>query len=113
MEAFRSDAIAVVPSLSTEGTSLACLEAWSAGAVVVSTGVGGLSNLVLDGVTGFIARPDGAAFADVLRRVSDLPMEALERVRRTAFEASQGSFGVDRWRESWRGIFELRGRVGH
>lgn len=104
LEAFSPDALAVVPSLSTEGTSLTCLEAWAGGALVVSTPVGGLSNMVVDGVTGFLAAPDARAFSDVLLRVLDLPLERLSEIRRSAFRASQRSFGWARWQEAWASV---------
>ena len=104
LEAFSADAVAVVPSVSTEGTSLTCLEAWARGSVVASTPVGGLSNLVVDGVTGFLAPPDGRAFGELLLRIVDLPIATLSTVRDTAFRASQGAFGLSRWRRAWRAI---------
>lgn len=57
LDSLDTSTLSVIPSLSSEGTSLSCIEAWSRGAAVISTGVGGLSNLVIDGHNGIVIRP--------------------------------------------------------
>ena len=49
--------VAVVPTLYSEGTSLSCIEAMCAASAVLVTGVGGLSNLVLDDYNGLLVPP--------------------------------------------------------
>ncbi len=58
--------VAVVPTLWSEGTSLACVEAICAGLPVVATAVGGLGNLVIPGFNGAIALPTAESIADEL-----------------------------------------------
>lgn len=53
--AYRSADIVVVPSTAHEGTSLAAVEAIAAGKPTVVTHIGGLPNLILNGVNGFVA----------------------------------------------------------
>jgi glycosyltransferase involved in cell wall biosynthesis len=61
--------VAVICSL-REGTPLALLEYMAAGLPVVATRVGGLPDVVVDGVTGLIVSPGSApALADALERL--------------------------------------------
>jgi len=67
----------VMPSLE-EGFALAALEAMAAGLPVVASGVGGVPELVVDGVTGWLAPPgDAEALAARLRLLLRNPEERL------------------------------------
>jgi glycosyltransferase involved in cell wall biosynthesis len=76
---FRSDAarlagacdIAVMPSIEREGLPKAILEAMAQGIPPVVTNVGGMPELVEDGVSGFVVPPrDPDALRDALRRLA-------------------------------------------
>ena len=55
-----------------EGTPVSLIEAQAAGRPVVSTSVGGVADVVADGVTGLITPPgDAAAFAEALLRLTE------------------------------------------
>ena len=59
----------VMPSL-FEGLGVAVLEAMAAGKAVIATRVGGLTESVLDGVTGILVAPkDAAALADAIEKL--------------------------------------------
>jgi glycosyltransferase involved in cell wall biosynthesis len=67
----------VLPSLS-EGFPTVILYAMAASLPVVATRVGGLPELVLDGITGYLAPPaDGAALAESLSRLLEDPQASL------------------------------------
>jgi glycosyltransferase involved in cell wall biosynthesis len=55
--------IAVVPTIWSEGTSLACVEAICAGLPVVATPVGGLGNLIVPGFNGYLVEPTPKSIA--------------------------------------------------
>jgi glycosyltransferase involved in cell wall biosynthesis len=90
----------------TEGMPNAVLEAMSAGLPVVATGVGGLTDLVREGETGFLFEPDDAAgLTTALRR---LLLDGQERrqlgdraERRVAEE-----FSIERMVETYESIYE-------
>lgn len=83
----RAVNVVCVPSRS-EGLGLAAIEAMASGVPVVATAVGGLTEVVEDGVTGYLAAPDymAARIADLL--VNDeqaCAMGAAARARAEAF----------------------------
>jgi len=105
--------IAVVPSMSSEGTSLSVLEAMAAGCAVVSTPVGGISNVVVDGFTGkFVAPGSRDDLLRVLIQLIDSPSEQ-RRLAQNAFEMiCQGPFSHQKWSARWQEIIRLVMRGG-
>lgn len=71
LEKYQHHHVAVIPTLWSEGTSLACVEAIAAGLPVVVTPVGGLGNLVVPGFNGLIAKPDAASLASAIAQLAD------------------------------------------
>jgi glycosyltransferase involved in cell wall biosynthesis len=69
--AMRANDVLVLPSL-TEGLGLVLLEAMSNGVAVVAADVGGIPDIVIDGVNGLLVRPgDAMALAAALNRLAD------------------------------------------
>jgi len=104
--AYRNADIAVIPTVFSEGTSLACLEAMSCGLPVVATNVGGLNDLVTDRLNGLLVPPNSAAIAAAIRELlRDRPLRRkLGKLgRETAI-----SFDVDRWRARWTAVLEAQ-----
>lgn len=58
MEAWRRSALAVVPSVWPEPFGLVALEAMSAGRPVIASRIGGLTDIVVDGETGYLVPPN-------------------------------------------------------
>lgn len=97
--AYQQAQIALIPTIHSEGTSLACLEALAAGNAVIATDVGGLPNLVINGYNGLLIEPNAAALGRALRRLLDdaeLRTELGARGREVA-----GAFSLKRWRDAW------------
>ena len=101
--------IAVIPTIACEGTSLSCLEALAAGCAVVSTNVGGLPDLVYDGMNGLLVDPDARCIAAAINRLI-VDSQLRERLQRSASETAH-HFELKSWRERWVGVLNEYGWV--
>lgn len=94
-EAYRRAHLAAVPTRKGEGTSLACLEAFAFGLPVVATWVGGLPNLVQDGLNGCLVAPTLPDVTAALRAlITDVEMR--NRLHLGALNSAQ-RFSRRRW----------------
>jgi glycosyltransferase involved in cell wall biosynthesis len=98
-EALLRDAhLLVLASYAVECFPYAALEAMAAGRGVVSTNVGGLPELVDDGVTGRLVPPqDPDALATALLEGLDDAIGAAPRWGRAGWERARRVFPLDRW----------------
>lgn len=88
--------VAVVPSVWQEAFGLSALEPMSRGVPVIASSVGGLTEVVEDGVTGLLVPPgDERALADALHRLLAGPEER-RRMGRKGRDRARASFGWDR-----------------
>ncbi len=79
-EIMESARVIVVPSVALENCSGAILEALSYGRLVVATNRGGNPELIQDGITGFLARPeDPNDLARAVKAALALPSDAAEK----------------------------------
>jgi glycosyltransferase involved in cell wall biosynthesis len=108
-EVFADADIVVIPTVASEGQSLACLEAMAAGCAVVVTRVGGLPELVTDGVDGFVCDPTAASIGAALRRLVRDP--ALRARLGAAARRRAETHSLARWRSQWAQVFAEEGWV--
>jgi glycosyltransferase involved in cell wall biosynthesis len=100
-----------------EGTPVALIEAMAAGTAVVATSVGGVPDLVSDGVNGLLVPfGDSRAMADALTRLMDDPDER-DRLGRAGRAHVMARYDADRLagdldRLYRRGLAEKRGWTG-
>ncbi|MDZ7871493.1 MAG: glycosyltransferase family 4 protein [Rheinheimera sp.] len=92
--------LVLLPSVGSEGTSLSLAEAMAAGCAVVTTNVGGLSNMVLDQHNGLICMPDEAELVQRLSQLIEAPDKA-EKLALMAWQTAQQSFSKSRWQQDW------------
>lgn len=91
--------IAVIPTISCEGTSLSLLEAMGAGCLVVATPIGGMSNIIIDGFNGYFSMPDKDSLFSVIEkaintvRSSNIPDMAVNTIKY--------GFSLPKWEEKW------------
>lgn len=78
-----------------EGTPLSLIQAGMAALPVVTTNVGSIPEIVLDGVTGFVTRPDVQELADALQRLANDKILRLQ-LGNAAQKFTLANFGVQR-----------------
>jgi glycosyltransferase involved in cell wall biosynthesis len=94
--------VVLVPTLWSEGTSLACLEAMATNNGVVATYVGGLPNLILDEVNGLLVEPGADALAAAVRRLLR-DRRLLASIAARAQEVA-ATFTATRWQQRWSAV---------
>lgn len=97
--------IAVVPTLGSEGTSLSLLEAMSAQCATVSTDIGGLSNIVIDGYNALYTEPNSVDLARKIQLLIDDEM-LREQIARRAYDTVRYGFSYETWTKRWRSLIE-------
>lgn len=103
----RAVNVVCVPSRS-EGLGLAAIESMAAGVPVVATAVGGLTEVVEDGVTGHLAAPD-----DMAARIADLLVneEQARAMGAAARARAEALFSLERMAaetaEVWREVLSM------
>lgn len=100
---YGSSDVAVVPTIWSEGTSYACVEAICAGLPVVTTPVGGLANLVLPEFNGFVVPPVAEALASAIMRFADKALWS--RMRQNCL-AMRPALSLERWKRQVRNWLE-------
>lgn len=102
--AFHSDFdIAVVPTVGSEGTSLSLLEAMAAGCAVVSTNVGGITNILIDGYNGSIVNAtEEDVYLAVEKLIQDKKMRCFYAEK--GKETARNAFSKKIWESKWLDI---------
>ena len=96
LHVYENNHIAVVPTLWSEGTSLACIEAIAAGLPVVVSPVGGLGNLVVPGFNGLIVNPEPQAIAAAIAEI--WTGGAWQHMHRNCLSMRE-AFSIDQWHQ--------------
>lgn len=94
--------IVLIPSRSTEGTSLAALEAMACGKPVIAGLAGGLTDIVIPGYNGYLIRVN---VPDLEAAVEDLILDVARRreMGRRAREVAL-AFRKELWEERWAAV---------
>jgi glycosyltransferase involved in cell wall biosynthesis len=98
--------VGVVPSLGSEAVSRAALEWMASGRPVVASRVGGLPDIVEDGVTGLLVPPDdSAALAEALSKLLLAPAKA-EEMGRAARRRWEQSYSLQPFYEATQRVYD-------
>ena len=93
--------IAVVPTIYSEGTSLALCEAMASGCFPIATYVGGLSNIVIDHFNGLLSEPSEDAFYLKVKEALLMDNEKFAKIVCNAYETICMGFDKSRWANQW------------
>jgi glycosyltransferase involved in cell wall biosynthesis len=103
-QVYQNADISLIPTLYSEGTSLACLEAMACGNAVIATRIGGLTNLVINEHNGVLIEPQAAALKAAIVSLLDDP-DKLARLKQNGLEVA-GAFSKRAWEQKWGKIIE-------
>lgn len=97
--AYRAADIVLIPTQHSEGTSLSCLEAMASGCSIVTTIVGGLPNLIIDGFNGRLVETDSNSLYEALcELIEDKGFR--EKLGYNAYQTAK-AFSKEKWEEKW------------
>lgn len=94
--AYGTAEVVLIPSFAQESTSIAALEAMSFGRPLVATNVGGLNDIIDNGISGVLASPTPKAIAQALARVLNDPPFA-RKLGEEAAARARSTFSLARW----------------
>ncbi|MCX7013219.1 MAG: glycosyltransferase family 4 protein [Candidatus Sumerlaeota bacterium] len=94
---YRAARMTLIPSLHTEGTSLAALESMAAGVATLSTDAGGLADLPTE---------HGAPTPESLAALMESVEERREEVAQRQQAIVRERFSLARWAEAWNRVVE-------
>ncbi len=95
---FRQLDVSIIPTQWSEGTSLSCIEAMASGNAVISSRVGGLSDLVIDGFNGYLIGPTAEELLGAMRRL--MRSGRLADFKRNSVALSK-AFSRRNWERKW------------
>ncbi|MBR3329552.1 glycosyltransferase family 4 protein [Candidatus Saccharibacteria bacterium] len=100
-KAYKNADVVLVPTRYSEGTSLSCIEGMASGAAVITTNVGGLPNLVINGFNGRIVSPTVDDLNDAVVEMIVRP-ELRKKLAKNGLMVAKEAFSKKKWEESWR-----------
>lgn len=103
-ETYKVADITLIPTLYSEGTSLSCLEAMASENLVISTRVGGLTDLIINGYNGFLIDPQPEELDRVLREAIT-SFSDLVHIRKNARNTAE-VFDKKQWQHTWSKVIE-------
>lgn len=92
--------IAIIPSTASEGTSLSLLEAMAAKCCIITTNIGGLSNIVINNFNGIIINPKINELVAAIEYLIKNPQE-IGRMAETGYETVKQGFSYEQWQKNW------------
>jgi glycosyltransferase involved in cell wall biosynthesis len=98
--------VVVVPSLGSEGSSLAVAEGMAAGKMVVASNVGGINNMILHGFNGLLCRPLAEDFKNILVSFFREP-EKFSHIPTNARNTAISAFSFGPWSAQWLQLLDL------
>lgn len=96
----KNQHIAIIPTLGSEGTSLSMIEAMAAGCLVISSNVGGLSNIIINGFNGRLLMPNGQQFSQALTASLNNP-EQSKAMAYNGLKSIEHACSKENWTRQW------------
>lgn len=93
--------IAVVPTIYSEGTSLALCEAMAAGCFPIATHVGGLTNLLIDSYNGKLCYPSEDSLYDTFEELLNMDLGTYKEMLKNSYNTYLTALNKKKWEERW------------
>lgn len=93
--------IAVVPTIFSEGTSLALCEAMAAGCMPVATHVGGLTNVIIDSFNGKLCYPNEDSVYHTLDQLLNMDITSYKQMLQNSYNTYVSTLQKSKWEERW------------
>jgi glycosyltransferase involved in cell wall biosynthesis len=102
--AYEDSHVVLVPTSESEGTSLSCIEALATNNAVISTNVGGLPNLIVNGYNGLLIRPN---VWDLVQAAETLISDRLlaGKLATNGLNTAE-AFSKDAWERRWAEVIK-------
>jgi glycosyltransferase involved in cell wall biosynthesis len=95
--------IAVVPSIASEGTSLAVAEAMATACPIIATATGGVTNMIISGYNGLLVMPNPQSLVEGLSLLIN-NASLRKDIGMRAYATSCEAFSITVWEKSWQRI---------
>lgn len=109
-EVYQKADISLIPTISTEGTSLSLLESMASGLPVITTPVGGLGDAVIDGYNALIYDPNHDELGEHIKILAE-DEEMRKIMARRNREIACECFDIEIWKQRWRSLLAQFGAV--
>lgn len=101
---YRSADLVLIPTVCCEGTSLSCLEAMASGKTIISTYVGGLSDLIINNYNGRLISPTVSSLAEAIEELYSDTKKRKELGKKAREMAK--AFSKERWEKQWTEVIK-------
>lgn len=92
--------IAIIPTLGSEGTSLSMIEAMAAGCMVISSNIGGLSNLIINEYNGLLVMPNSQEMEQALFTALD-DFDFCKKLAQNGLNSIAYPCSKEKWGKDW------------
>lgn len=103
---FAAADIVMIPTISVEGTSLACLEAMATQKPVVVTNIGGLPDIVINEFNGLVAKPNQNSLSEKLKMYLQ-DKNLMESMAKNGYEWVKKYHNYNLWCKKYKEFFDI------
>ena len=105
IEYYKKADIVIIPTIASEGTSLAAIESLASSNIVISTNVGGLPNIIIDNYNGFLCNNDASDIVNKLIYTID-NYKNLDYIIKNGYSTAVTAFNKKNWDNKWQNILD-------
>lgn len=104
VNAYNMSDLVIIPSIYSEGSTLAALEGMACGKPVLTTKVGGLNDIVINGFNGFHCASNSESFVNTILRLHKYDLKS---IKKNAYYMVNNIYAYKHWRKQIIDFFDL------